>query len=299
MGNEMAMLLSIICEIAAPTQGVTDLQRACLSEVLTAAWAEHKQQTNITKIAKILRDKPGQVDKDLGRMLYPFTKDGPYGRYFEGKANISFKKALSVIELQSLSARKELQGVVLKIFMMQISNQMMGDTRQLFQIVMDECWELLRGRQTGEFVEGLARKIRKYGGALMCGSQNLTDFIDMDGTKPGPQAVLTNSDITYIMNQKPEALSSLKSSGKWTMTDAEEQAYRSIKTVNGVYSEVAIKSPAGFAVGVFRTDPFSRILFSTNAKDRNDIDTKLAEGLTTEQAVEAVLQERRRNASKT
>ena len=289
MQDEFVMLNSIVYEMAAPNDGVTDLQRACLTEAVAEAWNKHKQETNITKIADILLAKNNQVDNDLGRMLYPFTKEGPYGKYFEGKANVTFRKQLSVIELEELKSRKDLQAVVLKILMLQISNQILGDERQLSQIVMDECWDLLRGNQTGAFMEALARKIRKYGGGLLCGTQKLDDFIG-EKASIGAQAVHDSSDFAYIMQQKKDTIRRLINSNKITADEA--AIYRSIKTIQGVYSEVCIKTEDGMAIGRLRSDPFSKLLFSTQAHDTKAINEKLAQGMTTEQAVDAVLQER-------
>ncbi len=225
-------------------------------------------------------------------MLYPYTKDGEYGRFFEGKATVSFTKSLSVIEFEELKNRKDLQKVVVQILMIQITNQMLGEKRQLFQIIMDEAWDLLRGKETGEFMEGLARKIRKYKGALMPASQSLMDFMDLDGTKPGAQAVYDNSAFVCIMQQKNETIAALKNSGKFPMTAAEEEVLRSIKTQKGEYSEICIKGADGMAIGRLRLDSFSLLLFSTDADDVNDINVKLKQGMSTEEAIESVLQDR-------
>ncbi|KJV51681.1 putative conjugative transfer protein TraC [Orientia tsutsugamushi str. Gilliam] len=36
--------------------------------------------------------------KELGNMLFPFTKDGQHGRFFSGKAQLSLNSDIVVIE---------------------------------------------------------------------------------------------------------------------------------------------------------------------------------------------------------
>ena len=142
----------ILSSTALINKGFWNLPRiaALLARNIRRAWNEHKQETNITKIANNLLASSNPAEQELGDMLYPYTKDGEYGRFFEGKATVSFTKSLSVIEFEELKNRKDLQKVVVQILMIQITNQMLGEKRQLFQIIMDEAWDLLRGKETGD-----------------------------------------------------------------------------------------------------------------------------------------------------
>src|SRR5690606_4733523 len=62
--------------------------------------------------------------KSVAEALYPYTRDGMHGRYFEGDNNIDLNNPFVVLELDALNAKGDLQSVVLLILMMQI-NQVM------------------------------------------------------------------------------------------------------------------------------------------------------------------------------
>ena len=291
METEIILLTSIMAEMAAPKKGLDDYQNSILMQAVNDTWDKFKQDGSPAKVAELLLESDDQDYKKLGTMLWPFAK-GPYSKYFNGKANVTFKKQLSVIELQNLSSRPDLQAVVLKILMQQISNQMMGDERGLFQIVMDECWELLKGNQTQDFIEGLTRKIRKYGGCTTFGSQVITDFINDDGNKAGAQAALACTETVYVLEQSEQAINAMRNSKLFEIKEEEAPIYRSIETKEGVYSEMLIKNSKGMAIGRFRADPFSKVLFSSKAEDVNAVKFYTDKGMPTEQAVDQVLRDR-------
>ena len=63
----------------------------------------------------------GETERDLSRLatsLEPYTKYGIYASYFEGEANIEFRKNLVVLELEELKAKKDLQAVVMQLMML-------------------------------------------------------------------------------------------------------------------------------------------------------------------------------------
>ncbi|MBF0206933.1 MAG: type IV secretion system protein TraC, partial [Oligoflexia bacterium] len=116
--------------------------------------------------------------KDLSVMLYPYTKDGMFGRYFEGKSNIDLNNNFVVLELDGLSSKGNLQSVALFILMIQI-NQVMyltGNRRQIKQVIIDEAWQLLGQGRAGKFIEKGYRVARKYGGSYMTITQSVADY---------------------------------------------------------------------------------------------------------------------------
>jgi conjugal transfer ATP-binding protein TraC len=288
--DTFSMLKSIVAMMAAPTGKTDDYENALIETALRDAWNLKKQQATMTDVSDILRANTDGRAQKLGVMLIPYTKEGVYGRYFEGENNINFQKPMVVIELEELKERKDLQSVVLQIFMMTITNQMlMGDRKTPFHMCFDEAWDLLRGEQTGVFIETLARRLRKYRGSLVVGTQSINDFYKT----PGALATFENSDWMCLLSQKKESVEALKDSGRLSMEGSMETALKSVTTRHGEWSEVMIyNSSYGYAIGRLMMDPFSVLLYSTQAHEYAKIQQLQRDGMSIEAAIDHMIEQR-------
>jgi hypothetical protein len=68
----------------------------------------------------------------------------------------------------------------------------------------------------------------------------------------------------------------------------EKELMISLKTLQGQYSEVLIRGPHRFAVGRLIIDPFSRILYSTQADEYASVRDYVSKGKSIEEAIELV-----------
>ena len=283
--DALAMLKSVICTMAAPTQGVTDLERTLLEKAMMETFLHFGRATTLTKIAQHLQSNPDQRAKDLASMLYPYTKDGIYGKFFEGDANVDFTNPLVVVELEELKERKDLQSVVVQMVIVQITNQMfLGDRQTPFMITFDEAWDMLRGSQSGVFVETLARRLRKYNGALVVGTQSVNDFYQT----PGALAAYENSDWLCLLSQKPESVNVLKENKRINLNETMEKYLHSVHTKSGQYAECMIVGSHGYAVTRLVLDPFSNILYSTKASEYAAVKQRVDHGMSMADAIEEV-----------
>ena len=231
-------------------------------------WSVYKNQSTISNIADWLTSRGETNDdqraKDLAQMLYSYTTNGTYGRFFNGPSTVNLDNPLIVIELEELKERKDLQAVVLQMFIINVTNKMfLGDRKTPFNIVFDEAWDMLRGKQSGVFMETLARRLRKYRGSLIVGTQSINDFYQ----SPGAQAALDNSDSMCMLSQKPESIDQLKKNDRISMSAQKEAQLKSVRTKQGQYAELMIITPEGYAVCRFMVDPTSNLLYSTKAED--------------------------------
>ena len=95
------------------------------------------------------------------------------GRLFAGNAVPDLGKALTVFELGELKGRGDVQGVVLMLVVFLATQRMYhGPRTRVKAIVIDEAWDLLSGEDSRTFLEGAARRARKYRGALVTGTQS-------------------------------------------------------------------------------------------------------------------------------
>ena len=222
-------------------------------------------------------------------MLFPYSMKGAYGRYFNGKSNIDFQSKFFVTELEELKAKPDLQRVVVQILMLLITNQViLGDRSVESGLIFDEAWDLLKGKQGGEFIERLARTLRKYKGALIVGTQNLDDFY----SSPGAEAAFMNSDWLCCLKQKSESIALLKKTDKFRINDYQQKMLESVNTKPGEYAEVMIMTSGVGSIGRLILDPFSRVLYSTKPEEYRQVIDQQEKGLSLREAIEKVAKDR-------
>lgn len=281
----LAMITLVVCTMAAPTEGTTDPQTAIIGDAVLHVWREKKQETTITDISQYLLSQKDHESVMLGKMLMPYTKDGLYSRFFEGKSNVDFTSNLVVIEMDELKERKDLREVITQMVIIQVTNQIiLGNRKDKFMLMIDEASENLSGKKSGPFIETLARRFRKCNAALVVGTQSVNDFYN----SPGALAAYENSDWLCLLSQKSETISLLRENKRVTMTPHMEEILRSVHTKQGEYAEAMICGNHGFAVGRLLLDPFSRILYSTKADEYVAVKELMTSGVSLTEAVESV-----------
>jgi conjugal transfer ATP-binding protein TraC len=287
--DALAMLKSVLALMAAPSLGVDDKGSAILEQAMLEVWNKYKNEATISLVADWLTNNPDNLAKDLGQMLYPYTSQGTYGRFFNGASTVNLNNSLVVIELEELKERKDLQAVIVQMMVITISSQMfMGDRKTPFLIVFDEAWDMLRGKQGGAFIETLARRLRKYFGSLIVGTQSVHDFFQ----SPGAQAAFDNSDWMCMLSQKAESIAQLKKLDRLSVSSQQEKQLLSLKTRQGKYAEVMISGSMGYAVGRLLLDPYSSLLYSTKAQDYSAVKALLSKGVSVDKAIKQLLEER-------
>jgi len=281
----LAMLKPILSLMAAPKEGTTDLEDAYLEQALQEAWNEEQNNATITDVANFLLKQKDSVAKTLGKRLGPYKEGGTYGRFFNGQANIDLSDSLVVVEMEELKERKDLQSVIVQMVILQITNSIyMGDRKTPSCLILDEAWDMLRGAQSGVFIETAARRLRKYFGGLVVGTQSINDFY----ATPGAQAAFDNADWMCLLSQKDESIEMLKNSKRLSMDPAMERTLRSLHTEQGKYAEIMIKGPKGFAVGRLFLDGFSKVLYSTKADEFAAVQSLVDQGLSLKEAIRRI-----------
>ena len=185
--NDCVVLLkSIIANMADPVHGMNSEQNSLIEEAIKEAWKVKASEASISDVANWLKEHKDPEARSIGRMLFPYTSNGVFGHYFEGKNNVNFNNPFVLLELEELKEKKDLQAVVLQLLMLTITDQaFLGDRKTRFYICVDEAWDLLRAKQTGSFIETLARRLRKYNGSLIVGTQQLEEFREFSWRESG------------------------------------------------------------------------------------------------------------------
>lgn len=259
----IALIKRVVAQMASPSAPLDDFRLSVIEEAIMGVYRQHGKGATITHVSQMLKDHPEPRIKDIGQMLYPYTKDGNYGKYFEGPCHLSDNAPLIVFELEELKSKKDLQSVVLMLLMYQVTRSMYFNRLERTTCLIDEAWDLLSNVQGAEFIETGCRRARKYNGGFDICTQSVEDF----EKSPATRAAFDNSDTVFLLRQKESAINWLLRSGKFTTTPQEQETMRSITTKHGEYAEMAVLSPESFLMGRLIYDPFAIEIVSSKGEE--------------------------------
>ena len=293
---EMRMLKPMIGRMASPNAPLTEFQYALIGEAITAVWNDYGQETNPTRIRDYLLDKiknesggTERVAYELAKQLLPFTREGVYGDFFNGRANISLDDDMVGLELEELKNAPELRRVVLFVLTSRIAHDMYLTRDRKKLCLVDEAWQLLGAdKETAEFIEEGYRRARKYNGIFCVGTQGIEDAYKNDAA----QAAYNNADWKILLRQDRKNLEKLIEDGMVNFSPAVKRMLLSLRTERGRFSEMLVSSPNGECVVRHIPDPFSLLMASTNAQDFNECNALLEQGCSTMEALEIMLARR-------
>jgi conjugal transfer ATP-binding protein TraC len=292
------MVSSIIATMAMPAQKIDKERADILSYLVKLAWEKKGRNATVDDVILLLDGMKFQSELMIGATeslkegLRKFGREGIYANYFYGSHPVDFKSDLVVIETEELKNMSDLQAVILQIFALTISNQVfMGDREKRCMICIDEAWDLLKSPQMEGFIESLARRLRKYNGSLVVGTQGLKDFERSHGAR----AAFQNSNWLLMLGSDNDSINILKKENLISMDDYKERMLSSLKKEDGKYSEVFIyhKGSGFHSINQLRLDPFSAMLYSTKASDFQAILELKKLGMEVEEAIEWMLSNRR------
>ena len=298
--DELRMLKPMVGRMASPSTSLSEFQYSLIGDAITAVWNDYGQDTNPTLIRDYLlsnikneRGEPERQAYELGKQLEPFTRDGIYGAYFDGKANIDLDGDMIGLELEELKSAPDLRRVVLFVLTSRIAHDMYLSRDRKKLCLVDEAWQLLGAdRETADFIEEGYRRARKYNGMFCVGTQGIEDAYKNDASK----AAYNNADWKILLRQDPKNLNKLIEDGMISFTPAVKRMLTSLRTEGGQYSEMLISSPNGEAVVRHIPDPFSLLMASSKAEDFNEVQALMEQGHSTVETLTIMLKRRGINA---
>lgn len=286
--EDMEILKPLVAQMISPSGDLDDEARAVIEMAIRACWQALGPAMTISDVSDELERMNDPVSKRLGRQLFPYTRNGMYGRYFDGPSNVDFTNDLVVLELEELKSKKDLQSVVLFIMMFRITQSMYYERDRRKICIIDEAWDLMSGGNSAKFIEEGYRRARKYGGSFITLTQSIADYYK----NPASQAALDNSDWLFLLKQKKESLEQLSRSGRLAVDDSLKRVLQSVKTEEGLYSEIYIYYPGGSGIGRLCVDPYSLLVYSSQPDDWRAIQHYRDQGMDVADAVDSVLRDR-------
>ena len=272
--DEGLMLVESMVEtMARPRTATTEEETSRIKTAIEAVWKKKKTKSTITDVAiELLQKKQedgaiDEINKELNTLLAPYCTGGRMSKYFNTPHTINIRNRYTVYEMSVLNNNKTLQALVLMMIIFMVSEKMYHGDRNIPKgIVIDEAWNLLQGDGTAKFIEGIARRARKYKTSLITGTQDLNDY-----SSGASNAAWNASNWRILMQQSGSSIESASSGDKKLLTLSSyiiAQA-KSIRTSKGKFSEMLIteSSNSKAVVGRLALDSYSVTIYSSSADD--------------------------------
>ena len=278
-----AMLAGVIGRMCRRRGSIDDIEAALINEAIAQAWDGKGNAADLGTVRKGLDARDDRRAKDMATALGPWCPGGSMGRLFAGNTTPALDRALTVFELAELKGRGDLQAVVLMLVVFLATQRMYhGPRTRAKAIVIDEAWDLLSGEDSRAFLEGAARRARKYRGSLITGTQSVNDYY----ANPAARAAWENSDWVIFLAQKDESVELLKQEKRIHCDPGMERALKSLTTADGRYAELVLHGPDGWRVARLVLDRWSVALFSSRGPAFAAVERLKARGLTTVEAID-------------
>lgn len=286
--EEVDMLVGIVSSMAKPTEKMSDLQVASLRRVLRAVWDRKGKNSEIDDLASALLAEEDPRIRDIGSSLYPFTRQGEYGKYFNGPNTMRFDSPFICLELEELKGRKHLQQVVLLSLIYQINSDIYLGDRSIRKIcLVDEAWSLLAEGDVSQFMVAGYRRARKANGSFLVCTQSVFDLYNT----PNGQAIAENSPNVFLLGQKAETINMLKETKKMDLSDGGFELLKTVRSEKGVYSEIFIKCDNGAGIARLVVDRFRQLMYTTQPDEVAALNRRISAGMTMAEAIDDLIRE--------
>lgn len=275
-----------IQQMARAEEPAKDAEKGFIDAAVVSVWEKQGRSGSVEDVCKALTDAGDLTAKDLARSISPYADYGAYGDFFNGPNALTIANDLTVFEMAELESKPELRSVVMLAIMFLTREKMaQGGRSRKTAFVVDEAWQMLGNGASGAFIDGFARRCRKYGGCLMTAAQSITDYLKSDGAR----AALENSSWRLFHSMKSEAIAAARASTLFPINAATEDILNSLNVSDGEYSEILIDGPNGRHVGRLVLDPYASGHYFSTPEMVAAVTELVDGGMPREKAIQAVI----------
>ena len=283
-----SMLAGVVRRMCRRQGAMDDIEAALIDGAIADAWEDAGNDADLGHVQRRLREHGDSRALDMSLSLGPWCPGGASGRLFAGTDVPALDAAFTVFELAELKGRADVQAVVLMLVVFLATQRMYhGDRTVPKAIVVDEAWDLLSGEDSRGFIEGAARRARKYRGALVTGTQSVNDYY----ANPAARAAWDNADWVIFLSRKDESVELLKTEKRIHCDPGMERALKSLRTAAGRFAELVLHGPDGWRVARLVLDRWSVALFSSRGPAFAAVESLKSQGLSTAEAIGRVVGE--------
>ena len=270
--QKIKFLLALLENILTDTDGdkLPKLDKSLLEESVLSIYKKCAGKTpRLTDLNEHLLGSRDERLRQFSRMLYPWIGDRPYGRLLDAENGLDLQSDVVVFDLKGLSSYPDLQSVMILIitdFILGRIESRDGTTQgRRKQILMDECWELLKSPASSHFMEYCVRTLRKTGSGITFITQGLEEIV---ASSIG-SAILSNTATKFVLLQRGD----LEPIRKILKLNEQEMALiSSLKQAKGKYSEAFLMANEARTVIRACPTPVEYWLATSDASDNTLLD---------------------------
>ncbi len=283
-GERLKGLVSILEQMVVDEgEKLSRLDRVQLEQGLTEIFNSARENKNpksphLSDFARLCAKSNDDSLKRIGKLLFPWVGDTPYGRLLDRDGRIKVDAPVVAFDLKGLSQHPDLQSVMILILTNFILDQVERDRSTQKRVIIDEAWELLKSPAASSFMEYSARTFRKTGSGISFISQGLDEFIN---SAVGP-AIINNTATKLIMLQKGNTKIL---SDTLKLNSQELRLIQSLEQRKGQFSEGFLMEGESRAVVRIRPSPLEYWISTSDARDNEYIQNQMVAGQTLEKAI--------------
>ena len=83
--DQLSLLKSLLAIMARPAHATSDEENSWIEKGISHAFRDYGTETTITCVANWLSCQSNTIAKNIAHLLFPYTKEGMYARWFEEK----------------------------------------------------------------------------------------------------------------------------------------------------------------------------------------------------------------------
>ncbi len=136
--------------------------------------------------------------ENIIRRLERYT-DGSFAGFLNQTTNVKMENRLVVFSIRDM--QEELRPIAMYLILNFIWNLIRSEFKKRIMTV-DEAWLLMRYPEGARFLQGIAKRARKYFFGLTTITQDIPDFINSEYGK----SILTNSSLQCLFKQSPTTI---------------------------------------------------------------------------------------------
>ena len=278
------MCKAVIIQMVFGQQLPTKEQSAILEEAILDVMDRHKSQGTINLVRDYLEamDDSQLVSntKSMAKSISTYCTGGVFGKFFNHKNTLDVTSHMTVFELSPLEQKPDLRAVILSALLFMTDQKIVGNVQRRDLVVLDEAHKHIGNANVCDALQGWARRVRKYNGALMLATQSASDFsISSDA-----RAIFENCGWKIVLMTSTAGIEA--ADDMRVFPDAfSKRCARNIDVSKGEFSEAVIIGGGSYSMGRLVLDPFTISLFTTTAADVAAINQLQESGMSLENAI--------------
>lgn len=159
---------------------------------------QSKEPPLMEDLYKVLIGMEDKTARGLADRIEKFVKGSLVG-IFDQQTNVEIRNSLTVFSIRDLE--EELRPIAMYLILDYIWTRVKRDPKRRI-LAVDEAWYMMRYKDSGEFLNSIAKRARKYYLGLTTISQDVEDFLSVELGK----TIIHNSSLQFLLKQSPSGI---------------------------------------------------------------------------------------------